>query len=353
MTLTRAKLEALVADLIERTAEPCRQAMKDAAVTAADIDEAILVGGQTRMPKVQELAKQLFGKEPHKGVNPDEVVAVGAAIQGGILGGEVKDVVLLDVTPLSLGVETLGGVTTTLIPRNTTIPTRKSEIFSTAADNQPSVDIHVLQGERPLARDNRTLGQFRLDGIAPAPRGLPQVEVAFDIDANGILSVSAKDMATGKQQQITITASSGLSKAEVDRMVKEAEANASDDARRRQEVELRNQTDSLVSTERALAEHGAKLSESERRAVEQALDSARDALKGGDVERIRRVQDDLTRVSRTLTEATSRQTTPGGRPPSSRGPQAGDVDRCWFTRSSVVVSAVTGQVALIAPSAVS
>src|SRR4026209_2460681 len=291
MTLTRAKLEALVADLIERTAEPCRQAMKGAGVTAADIDEAILVGGQTRMPKVQELAKQLFGKEPHKGVNPDEVVAIGAAIQGGILAGEVKDVVLLDVTPLSLGVETLGGVTTVLIPRNTTIPTRKGETFSTAADNQPSVDIHVLQGERPLARDNRTLGQFRLDGIAPAPRGLPQVGVAFDIDADGILNVSAKDMATGKQQQITITASSGLGKAEVDRMVKEAEAHASDDARRRQEVELRNQADSLVySTERTLAEHGARLSDADRSAVERALADAREALKGGDVERIRRVQ---------------------------------------------------------------
>ena len=324
MTLTRAKLEALVADLIERTAEPCRQAMKDAGVTAADIDEAILVGGQTRMPKVQELAKQLFGKEPHKGVNPDEVVAIGAAIQGGILAGE--DVLLLDVTPLSLGVETLGGVTTVLIPRNTTIPTRKGETFSTAADNQPSVDIHVLQGERPLARDNRTLGQFRLDGIAPAPRGLPQVEVAFDIDADGILNVSAKDMATGKQQQITITASSGLGKAEVDRMVKEAEANASDDARRRQEIELRNQADALVySTERALAEHGAKLSGADRRTVERALDEAREALKGGDIERIRRVQDDLSRAARTLAEAASRPAPPGGSPPSSGGPQAGDV----------------------------
>ena len=326
MTLTRAKLEALVADLVERTAEPCRQAMKDAGITAADVDEAILVGGQTRMPKVQDLTKQLFGKEPHKGVNPDEVVAVGATIQGGILAGEVKDVVLLDVTPLSLGVETLGGVTTTLIPRNTTIPTRKSETFSTAADNQPSVDVHVLQGERSLARDNRTLGQFRLDGIAPAPRGLPQIEVAFDIDANGILNVSAKDMATGKQQQITITASSGLSKGEVDRMVKEAEAHASEDARRRQEVELRNQADSLVySTERALAEHGAKLSDAERSAVERALAEAREALKGGDVERIRRVQDDLARAARALTEAASRPTSPGGEPSRSGGPQAGDV----------------------------
>ena len=333
MTLTRAKLESLVADLIERTVEPCRQAMKDAGVTAGDINEAILVGGQTRMPKVQELTKQLFGKEPNKGVNPDEVVAVGAAIQGGVLAGEVKDVVLLDVTPLSLGVETLGGVTTPLIPRNTTIPTRKAEIFSTAADNQPSVDIHVLQGERPLARDNRTLGRFRLDGIAPAPRGLPQVEVAFDIDANGILNVSAKDMATGKQQQITITASSGLDKSEVDRMVKEAEVHASEDAKRRQEIELRNQADSLVySTERTLAEHGSKLSDSERQAIEQALNEAREALKGEDSERIRRAVDNLTQASRTLAEAMYRQTSAttggsggGGANGGSQSPQAGDV----------------------------
>jgi molecular chaperone DnaK len=328
MTLTRAKLESLVADLIERTVEPCRQAMKDAGVTAADIDEAILVGGQTRMPKVQEVAKQLFGREPHKGVNPDEVVAVGAAIQGGVLAGEVKEVVLLDVTPLSLGVETMGGVMTVLIPRNTTIPTRKSEIFSTAADNQASVDIHVLQGERPLARDNRTLGRFRLDGIAPAPRGLPQIEVTFDIDANGILNVSAKDIATGKQQQITITASSGLPKEEVDRMVKEAEAHASEDAQRRQEIELRNQADSLVyTTERTLAEHGAKLSESERHAVEQALNEAREAIKGDDIERIRRAHESLTQASRTLAEAMYRQTTsgPAGGPQGSGQPPQGDV----------------------------
>jgi molecular chaperone DnaK len=329
MTLTRAKLESLVADLIERTVEPCRKAMKDAGVTAVDLDEAILVGGQTRMPKVQEVAKQLFGREPHKGVNPDEVVAVGAAIQGGVLSGEVKDVVLLDVTPLSLGVETMGGVMTVLIPRNTTIPTRKSEIFSTAADNQPSVDIHVLQGERPLARDNRTLGRFRLDGIAPAPRGLPQIEVAFDIDANGILNVSAKDIATGKQQQITITASSGLAKEEVERMVKEAEAHASEDAQRRQEIEVRNQADSLVyTTERTLAEHGAKLSETERHAVEEALNEAREALKGDDVERIRRAQDNLTRASRALADAMYRQTTtngPAGGPGASGAPPQGDV----------------------------
>jgi molecular chaperone DnaK len=326
MTLTRAKLEALVADLVERTIEPCRQAMKDAGVTAADIDEVVLVGGQTRMPKVQETVKQLFGQEAHKGVNPDEVVAVGAAIQGGVLGGDVKDVVLLDVTPLSLGVETLGGAMTVLIPRNTTLPTRKSEIFSTAADNQTAVDIHVLQGERPLARDNRTLGRFRLEGIPPAPRGVPQVEVTFDIDANGILNVSAQDKASGKQQQITITASSGLSKAEVERMVREAEANASEDTRRRQEIELRNQTDALLySTERALAEHGAKLPEAERAAIEQALAEAREAVKGDDLERIRRAQESLTRVSQTLSDAAYRQARSGSNGPQSSGQPQDDV----------------------------
>jgi len=328
MTLTRAKLEALVADLIERTIEPCRQAMKDAGVTAADIDEVVLVGGQTRMPKVQEVVKQLFGREAHKGVNPDEVVAVGAAIQGGVLGGDVKDVVLLDVTPLSLGVETLGGAMTVLIPRNTTIPTRKSEIFSTAADNQTAVDIHVLQGERPLARDNRTLGRFRLEGIPPAPRGVPQVEVTFDIDANGILNVSAQDKASGKQQQITITASSGLNKQEVERMVREAEANASEDARRRQEIELRNQTDALVySTERALAEHSAKLAEAERTAVEQALNEAREAVKGDDIERIRRAMESLTRSSKTLADAMYRESRSGAAngPQTSGAPKDDDV----------------------------
>jgi molecular chaperone DnaK len=308
MTLTRAKLEALVADLIERTQEPCRLAMKDAGVTAKDIDEVVLVGGQTRMPKVQEIVTQLFGRDPHQGVNPDEVVAIGAAIQGAILAGDVKGVVLLDVTPLSLGIETLGGVMTVLIPRNTTIPARKSETFSTAADNQTSVEVHVLQGERPLARDNRTLGRFQLVGIPPAPRGAPQIEVAFDIDANGILTVSAKDVATGKQQQITITASSGLQKEEVQRMVKEAEAHAAEDARRREEIELRNQTDSLVySTQRFLAEHGAKLSPSERQDVEQALDQAREALNGADTERIRRAGDQLTRASQAVADAMHRQ----------------------------------------------
>jgi molecular chaperone DnaK len=321
--LTRAKLESLVDDLIQRTVPPCRQAMKDAAVSADDIDEVVLVGGQTRMPKVQQLVTQLFGKEPHKGVNPDEVVAVGAAIQAGVLAGDVKDVVLLDVTPLSLGVETQGGAMTVLIPRNTTIPTRKSEIFTTAADDQTAVDVHVLQGERPLARDNRTLGRFRLEGIPPAPRGVPQIEVTFDIDANGILNVSAKDTATGKQQQITITASSGLNKQEVERMVREAEAHSSEDARRRQEIEVRNQTDGLVyATERALREHGDKLSPDERRTIEVALNDARDAVKSEDVERMRRAQESLTRASQSLAGAASRgagtETGAVGRQPGAR-----------------------------------
>ncbi len=308
LTLTRAKLEQLVAELIERTLGPCRQAMQDAGVTAKDIDEVILVGGQTRMPQVQEVVKNLFAREPHKGVNPDEVVAVGAAVQGAVLTGEVKDLLLLDVTPLSLGIETLGGVMTPLIPRNTTIPTRKSEVFTTAADSQTSVEVHVLQGERPMARDNRTLGRFHLMGIPPAPRGVPQVEVTFDIDANGILNVSAKDTATGKQQAITITASSGLTKDEVDRMMKEAEAHASEDARRKQEIEARNQADSLVyTTERTLSEHGAKLPEAERTTIEAALGEAREALKGEDYERIKRAQENLTNASHRLAEVMYRE----------------------------------------------
>jgi molecular chaperone DnaK len=307
MTLTRAKLDALVADLIDRTIPPCRQVMKDANVATTDIDEVVLVGGQTRMPKVQEVVKQFFGREPHKGVNPDEVVAIGAAIQGGILAGDVKGVVLLDVTPLSLGVETLGGVTTVLIPRNTTIPVKKNEMFSTAADNQSSVDIHVVQGERPLARDNRTLGRFQLVGIPPAPRGVPQIDVVFDIDANGILTTSAKDVTTGKQQQITITASSGLSTEEVSRMMKEAEAHASEDARRRQEVELRNEADALVySVTRALTEEGAKLSADERSNIDRALNDARTALSGNDLDRIRQAQEALRRAASTLEQAKSR-----------------------------------------------
>jgi len=282
--------------------------MQDASVTAKDIDEVVLVGGQTRMPKVQEAVKGLYGKEPHKGVNPDEVVAVGAAVQAAVLTGEVKDVVLLDVTPLSLGIETLGGVMTTLIPRNTTIPTKKSETFTTAADNQDQVEVHVLQGERPMARDNRTLGKFNLVGIPPAPRGMPQIEVTFDIDANSILNVSARDKATGKQQNITITASSTLTKDDIDRMVKEAEANAAEDTKRKAEIEARNQADSLVySTERTLAEHGAKLAEADRKAVEEALGEAKEALKGEDVERIKRAQDTLQKASHKLAEVMYRE----------------------------------------------
>jgi molecular chaperone DnaK len=332
LTLTRAKLESLVADLVDRTLGPCRQAMQDAAASAKDINEVILVGGQTRMPKVQDLVKQLFGREPHKGVNPDEVVAVGAAVQGAVLTGEVKDLLLLDVTPLSLGIETLGGVMTTLIPRNTTIPTKKSETFTTAADNQSSVEVHVLQGERPMARDNRTLGRFHLDGIPPAPRGVPQVEVTFDIDANGILNVSAKDTATGKHQNITITASSGLSKDEIAKMVKEAESNAAEDTRRKQEIEVRNQTDSLVySTERTLSEHGSKLGESDRKAVDDALAEAKESLKTDDMERMKRAQEALSKASHKLAEIMYReaqaQSQPGGAgqpgEPASGSQQAG------------------------------
>jgi molecular chaperone DnaK len=282
--------------------------MKDAGVSASDVDEVILVGGQIRMPKVHEAVKSLFGKEPHKGVNPDEVVAVGAAVQGAVLTGEVKDLLLLDVTPLSLGIETLGGVMTTLISRNTTIPTKKSETFTTAADNQTSVEVHVLQGERPMARDNRTLGKFHLIGLPPAPRGVPQVEVTFDIDANGILNVSAKDTATGKQQNITITASSGLTKEEIDKMVKDSEANAAEDTKRKQEIEVRNQTDSLVyGTERTLAEHGTKLAEADRKSVEEALAEAREALKTDDLERMKRAQESLTKASHKLAEIMYRE----------------------------------------------
>jgi len=334
LTLTRAKLEALVADLVERTLGPCRQAMQDAGVTPKDINEVILVGGQTRMPKVQDAVKQLFGREPHKGVNPDEVVAVGAAVQGAVLTGEVKDLLLLDVTPLSLGIETLGGVMTALITRNTTIPTKKSEVFTTAADNQTSVEVHVLQGERPMARDNRTLGKFHLVGIPPAPRQVPQIEVTFDIDANGILNVAAQDKATGKQQNITITASSGLTKDEIDRMVKEAEANSAEDTRRKQEIEVRNQTDTLVySTERTLGEHGAKLAEADRKAIDDALAEAREALKGEDIERMKRAQDGLSRASHKLAEIMYREaqgqpagsSASGAQSQGAPGPKEGEV----------------------------
>ncbi len=303
MKLTRARFEQMVKDLIEKSIGPCRQALEDANLKPSDIDEVVLVGGSTRVPRVQALVKELFEKEPHKGVNPDEVVALGAAVQAGVLGGEVKDILLLDVTPLSLGIETLGGVMTKLIERNTTIPTRKSEIFSTAADNQTSVEIHVLQGEREMARDNRTLGKFNLVGIPPAPRGVPQIEVTFDIDANGILHVSAKDRGTGKEQAITISGSTGLSKEEIDRMVREAEMHAAEDKKRREEVELRNRADSLIyTTEKTLEENRDKLSAGDIQSVEEALKEAKQALEKGDAERIKTTMDRLTKASHKLAE---------------------------------------------------
>ncbi len=288
VNLTRAKLDQLVDDLICRTVAPVRNCLKDGGLDVAAMDEVVLVGGMTRMPKVQDKVRELFGKDPHKGVNPDEVVAMGAAIQGGVLKGEVRDVLLLDVTPLSLGIETLGGVFTTLIERNTTIPTRKSEIFSTAADNQPSVEIHVLQGERKMAADNKSIGRFHLDGIPSAPRGMPQIEVAFDIDANGILHVSAKDLGTGKEQKITITASSGLDKSEIEKMVKDAEQHASDDQKQREAVEIRNKADATVyETEKLLKEQGSKIDSSKKAAVESAIEKLKAAIKDGDADSIR------------------------------------------------------------------
>ncbi len=297
LTLTRAKFEQLVDDLIQRTVEPCKKALADARLTADDIAEVILVGGSTRIPKVQELVKQLFKKEPHKGVNPDEVVAVGAAIQGGVLAGDVKEVLLLDVTPLSLGIETLGGVMTVLIPRNTTIPTKKTEIFSTAENNQTMVEIHVLQGERPMAIDNKTIGRFQLTGIPPAPRGVPQIEVTFDIDANGILHVSAKDKATGKEQKIRIEASSGLSEAEIEKMVKDAEAHADEDQKRREEVETRNRADSLVfQIEKFVQDSGDTLPGDAKPKLEAAMERVRQALKGSDVGEVRSAAQDLEQL---------------------------------------------------------
>jgi len=326
--LTRAKLEAMVEDIIQRSVGPCKQCMKDAEVDASKIDEVVLVGGQTRMPRIQQQVKELFGKEGNKSVNPDEVVAVGAAIQGGVLQGEVKDLLLLDVTPLTLSIETQGGVATPMIPRNTTIPTRKTEMFSTAADNQTSVEVHVLQGERPLASQNRTLGKFHLTGIPPAPRGVPQIEVTFDIDANGILNVAAKDMATGKDQKITITSSSGLSKQEVERLAKEAEAHAAEDKARREQIEAKNQLDSMVyNVEKMLREHGDKISGSERGDVENAVADAKKALESDDKQQMDQARERLTQASHKLAEQMYRAAQPqgaqGGVPGASAGPAPG------------------------------
>ena len=322
MTLTRARLEQLVGDLIERTRGPVMKALEDAGIRASDVHEVVLVGGQTRMPAVIDLVRKIFGKEPHKGVNPDEVVAIGAAIQAGVLKGEVKDVLLLDVTPLSLGVETLGGVMTRLIERNTTIPTRKGELFSTAEDNQPAVEIHVLQGERELARDNKSLGHFRLEGIAPAPRGMPQIEVTFDIDANGILNVTARDKATGREQKITITASSGLSKDQVERMVREAELHAQEDRQRKEEIEMRNRADSIAyQAERTLKDVGDKISAGLRTEVEEKIKAVRDALSQNDVSGMQLAADDLERtMQRVGQEIYSQPGTAAGATGSTSGP---------------------------------
>jgi molecular chaperone DnaK len=318
--LTRAKFEQLVDELLQRTVGPTKQALADAGVDPSKIDEVVLVGGSTRIPKVQQIVKELFGKEPHKGVNPDEVVAIGAAIQAGVLAGEVKDMLLLDVTPLSLGIETLGGVMTTLIPRNTTIPTRKSETFSTAADSQTSVEVHVLQGERPMARDNRTLGRFHLSGLPPAPRGVPQIEVTFDIDANGIVNVSAKDMATQKEQKIQITASSGLSKDEVDRMMREAESHADEDRKRKEEIETRNRADQAAyAAERFVKDSGDKLSAADKAPIESAIEDLKKAIEKNDVAEMQSKLDALNTVQHKAAEALYRSASAAG----GAGPQPG------------------------------
>jgi molecular chaperone DnaK len=323
--LTRARFEQMIDDILQRSIGPCKQALSDAGVTPSQIDEVVLVGGSTRIPKVQQMVRELFGKEPNKSVNPDEVVAVGAAVQGGVLGGDVKDVLLLDVTPLSLGIETLGGVFTKLIERNTTIPTRKGEIFSTAADSQTSVEIKVYQGERAMARDNRLLGVFQLVGIPPAPRGVPQVEVTFDIDANGILNVTAKDKATNNEQKITITSSSGLSKDEVDKMARDAESHAAEDRRKKDEIEARNRADAMVyNVDKMLKEHRSKISDEDARNVETALEETRKVLnEGGTVEKINEATDKLTSASHKLAEAMYKSAAPGAGPDGAAPGAAG------------------------------
>jgi len=323
--LSRSKLEQLVDDLLQRSSEPCKQALSDAGVKASDIDEVVMVGGQTRMPAISKLVEKFFGKEPNKGVNPDEVVAIGAAVQGGVLRGDVKDVLLLDVTPLSLGIETLGSVFTKLIDRNTTIPTRKSEVFSTAADNQPSVEVHVLQGEREMAKDNRTLGRFHLVGIPPAPRGVPQIEVAFDIDANGIVNVSAKDLGTSQEQKITISGSSGLDDGDIETMVADAEAHAEDDKSRRQKVEAKNNLDSMIyTTEKTLGENGDKLEAEQRAELESAIEEAKKALETDDADAYETATQNLMQASHKLAEVMYQQTSPGGEAPSPGGESAAE-----------------------------
>ena len=343
MKLTRSKLEQLMDDLIQRTVEPCKQALADANLKPEDINEVILVGGSTRIPKVQQKVKELFRKEPHKGVNPDEVVAVGAAIQGAVLAGDVKDVLLLDVTPLTLGIETLGGVFTKMIPRNTTIPTKKTEIFSTASDNQPSVEIHVLQGEREMAQDNRTLGRFHLDGIPPAPRGIPKIEVTFDIDANGILHVSAKDMGTGKQQAITITGHGGLDDKEIDHMVTDAEAHSEEDKRRRELVDARNQADQMVySLEKLMRENKDKIPADEAKKVEAEIEKTKKALESDDVNQIKQAMEALSQASHKLTEmmyqqaAQQQQTQQGAQQEQAAGGQAQDEAQAQGTEEEVI-----------------
>ncbi|MGB5391508.1 MAG: molecular chaperone DnaK, partial [Thermoanaerobaculia bacterium] len=325
--LTRSKLEQLVEDLIQRSVEPCKQALKDAGVSPGDIHEVVLVGGQTRMPAVQKVVQEVFGREPHKGVNPDEVVSIGAAVQGGVLRGDVTDVLLLDVTPLSLGIETLGGVFTKLIDRNTTIPTRKNEIFSTAADSQTSVEVHVLQGEREMSKDNRTLGRFHLVGIPPAPRGVPQIDVIFDIDANGILNVSAKDLGTGKEQKITISGSGGLGEDEIQRMVKDSESNAEDDKSRRQRVEARNRLDQLIySTEKTMEEHKDKLGSEDQANLGRSLEEAKQALESDDLATLEKSVNDLTEASHKLAEAMYKDTQAGAQGAAQESPPSPEAD---------------------------